>query len=298
MTIAALYVMNHKELNTEKLLNLAEQIRKKAGFFTTMQSHTRYTTAAALDVNFEQPEDRVDTLFHLYDELKNAKFSSGVYTYLAASIILTNEKKDMTSEQIIQRAKVIYDGMKVEHPFLTGSSDYPLAVMLAYEDQPDIIQQMEDFYENLSENGFQKGNDLQFLSHILTLNTKSNAGNPVSRAATVSDEFRQAGIRPKGMYYPIIGMLALLPREEFKMYEITNLYDQLNAQKAFKWQKDMNLIMAVAFYVNYKLEHHSLPETSLYTTLEMLLQAQQAVMIATIASTTAAVHASDNSSNN
>jgi len=54
--------------------------------------------------------------------------------------------------------------------------------------------------------------------------------------------------------------------------------------------------MAVSFYVNNKLEHNSLPEAGLHTTLETLLQAQQAVMIATITDTASAANSSSDSS--
>ncbi|MFB4165728.1 hypothetical protein ACE1TI_18480 [Alteribacillus sp. JSM 102045] len=55
----------------------------------------------------------------------------------------------------------------------------------------------------------------------------------------------------------------------------------------------MNVMMAVSFYVNERIEQTGLAETSLL--LESILQAQQAVMIATV---TASAAASTNSSNN
>ncbi|MGJ9458253.1 hypothetical protein [Oceanobacillus sp. CF4.6] len=63
--------------------------------------------------------------------------------------------------------------------------------------------------------------------------------------------------------------------------------------EGFKWQKDMNLIMAIDLYVSGKLDNNSVAEASIHTTLETILQTQQAVMVATLASTTAA-----NNSNN
>ncbi|MFC4023492.1 DUF4003 family protein [Oceanobacillus longus] len=293
MTIASMYAMNHKTLNIEKFLQIADCIKEQAGFFSALKSYSRFTTAASLDVKFEDPESQIDALFHLYDGFKEAKFKSGVYTYLAATIALTNPNNNLKQEDIIDRTKEIYDGMKKEHLFLTGASDYPLAVLLAYEQQSDIIQRMENFYHELNKNGFWKGNDLQFLSHILTLDSESSDGDLINRSVSVMDTLKKAGIRTKQMYYPVIGMLALLPQDEFDMTEITKMYDSLNKKKGFKWQKDMNLIMAIALYVSGKLDNNSVAQASIHTTLETILQAQQAVMVATLASTTAA-----NNSNN
>ncbi|MDO6450128.1 DUF4003 family protein [Oceanobacillus profundus] len=297
MAIASIYVMSKKEFHFDAFLQLADRIKARAGFFSPMKSTSRFTTAATLDIKFDRPENQINNLFILYDKLRKAKFSSGVYTYLAASTLLTHIDYRNNEEQMIARAKEIYDGMKQEHPFLTSASDYPLAVLLAYENHNDIIEQMERYYESLSKNGFRKGNDLQFLSHILSLDTNTSADRLVSRTTTIMDSFRDAGIRPKPMYYPIIGMLSLLPEEQFQMHGISQMFDQLNNEKSFRWQKDMNLITAVSFYVNEKIDNKSLAATTLQTTLESILQAQQAVMIATIASTTAATNAANNSTN-
>ncbi|WP_087973687.1 DUF4003 family protein [Oceanobacillus rekensis] len=295
MTIASMYTMNNKELHIDKMLRIADRIKEQAGLFSALKSYSRFTTAASLDVKFDDPENQIDALFRIYEGFKNAKFKSGVFTYLAATIALTNTDSILTQEEVINRTKEIYDGMKQEHLILTGANDYPLAVLLANEQQSNIIQRMEQFYNELNENGFWKGNELQFLSHILTLDNQSSTGDLVNRSVTVMDTFKKAGIRTKRMYYPIIGMLALLPQDEFNMTEINQTYDSLNSKKGFKWQKDMNLIMAVALYVSEKLDNHDALEASIHTTLETILQAQQAVMVATIASTTAATNSSNGS---
>ncbi|PAV31432.1 hypothetical protein CIL05_01900 [Virgibacillus profundi] len=297
MTITSLYVMNNKKLNPEQLLQLADKIKSRASLFSSMRSYSRFTTAAMLYVNFENPQKEISTLFSLYGQFKKAKFKSGVYTYIAASILLTNKDKELQSDQIIAKAKDIYEGMKSEHIFLTGTSDYPLAALLAFEEQSDIIQHIEKFYDELAKNGFRKGNDLQFLSHILSLSKEANVQDLISRSIRVSDDFKAYGMKPKSKYYPVIGMLALLPQKDVNMNEISAMYEQLNEEKHFKWQKDLNVTMAVSFYVNEKSEHSGLADASIRTTLEMILQAQQAVMISTIAATTAAANSNNGGGN-
>ncbi|RDW22326.1 hypothetical protein CWR48_01060 [Oceanobacillus arenosus] len=294
MCIASLYVIGNKNLNMERLLQIADTIKRNAGFFSSMQSYSRFTTAAMLDVNFEDPEAQVPMLFDLYERCKAAKFPSGTYTYIAASIILKNQEKQGNPDSIIMKAKEIYDGMKKEHLFLTDASDYPLATLLAYENRDDIIQQIENYYEKLNNQGFRKGNDLQFMSHILSLDNHTNDQGLVTRSTYVADEFQRIGIKRKPGYYPVIAMLALLPQEEFDMDAIFTMYEALNQEKYFRWQKDMNLIMAVSFFVSKKLGHDELAETRIITTLETIIQAQQAVMISTITASTIAASSNNN----
>ncbi|WP_339213068.1 DUF4003 family protein [Ornithinibacillus sp. FSL M8-0202] len=280
MTISSIYVLNQETLDVDRFLQLADAIKKNAGLFSSIRSHPRFTTAAMLDVKLERPEDKVDQLHVLYDLFRKARFGSSVFTYIAATIL---------------HAKEIYDDMKREHAFLTTSSDYPMATILALENRTGIIQHIEDFYNELPKHGFRKGNDLQFLSHILALNTAAPKHVLISRVIHVMDSFVQAHIKAKQMYYPIIGMLALLPPEEYDIRPLLSLYEELNSEKEFKWYKDINLILAASFFMNEKIDKNGLAETSLNTILEAILQAQQAVMIATVTATAAA--SSNNSGN-
>ncbi|MFB4165727.1 DUF4003 family protein [Alteribacillus sp. JSM 102045] len=165
----------------------------------------------------ETPEAKITELFKLYKTFRNATFKSGVNTYLAASTLLTQDHSDLDTKKIVGKTSDIYEGMKKEHPFLTGTSDYPLAVLLALEKRPGMIEHIERFYKQLSKNGFSKGNDLQFLSHILSLSSQENHQTLVQRAVDVFHAFKQERIKPKTMYYPVIGMLALLPSDLFEM---------------------------------------------------------------------------------
>ncbi|MBS4218085.1 DUF4003 domain-containing protein [Bacillus sp. FJAT-49711] len=287
MMIAALYAMNRKNFQFDRFFTIAEKIKSRAGYFSYMRSESRYTAAAILEVNYDDPESKVSSLFELYEEMIKEKFNRGIFTYVSASVLL-QIAGDHDYHSLILKARETYDAMKKEHPFLTSAEDYPLSVLLASEKSEDIIQRNEYFYNKLNQNGFYKGNNLQFLSHILSLNNEEPETSILSRAIFVFDSFKDKGIKQKVMYYPVMGMLALLPEDEINMDIITSVFDRLNQEKHFKWQKDINLILAVSFYVKDKLKQPGLTETSLYTTIETILQAQQAAMAASVAAAGAA----------
>lgn len=91
----------------------------------------------------------------------------------------------------------------------------------------------------------------------------------------------------KAMYYPIIGLLALFEKPETEIEIIHEVVKQLNADKLFKWQKDINVMLAVNLVISEKLKDSRLVETGIYTTIETIIQAQQVPMLAVIASTSA-----------
>ncbi|MFD1707641.1 DUF4003 family protein [Siminovitchia sediminis] len=283
MTAASFYAMNEKPFDISRYWNLAESIKKQAGLFSLIRSESRYITAAMLDVSFDQPETMIPVFFSAYDDLIDAKFQRSIFTYIAAAVLMkqTGSEPD-TYRPAIQKAKQIYDGMKKEHRIITSAEDYPLAVLLASKGPGNVIERNERFYEHLNRFGFQKGNHLQMLSHILTLDEENHPDVLINRTIQVFDSFKEAGIKQKTLFYPIMGMLAMIPPSELDMKHVAWIYEQLNQTKPFKWQKDLNTTLAASFFVKDRLENSSLIETSLNTTIETILQAQQAAVTAAI----------------
>lgn len=288
MTIAATYAMHDKSFQYERFYSIAEAIQKQAGLFSYLKSSLRYTIAVTIDLHFEQPLEKVPELFNVYDDLINHKFKRDSFTYISAAILLTNVA-DAT--ETIHQAKSIYETMRKEHPFLTSSSDYPLAVLLALEAE-DAYERTESFYQKLNQNGFSRGNDLQLLSHILSLDSEKDVHELISQTTLIYDAFKEIGIRRKTTYYPITGMLALIPSAHLDIQAVRQIYDKLNKQKPFRWQKDLNFMLAASFFISEHMEESNVAEVSLFTTLEAALQVQQAILISSV------VAASASSSNN
>lgn len=283
MAIAASYVMNEKTFDLERFLGTAEAIKSTASLFSAMRSQSRFMVAAMLDVHCEQPSESAEDLFSIYQACIKAGFSRGAYSFLCAAILLTQrDLKKADYAAVIEQAKAIHRQMKKEHAFLTSAEDYPLAVLLACQSDEDAIKRTEYFYDELSEKGFRRGNDLQFASHILGLALDTDASILSDRMAACLDQFKLSRLKPKPRHYPLLAMLAFLPPDQLNTDEIRRMHEELGRIKSFKWQKDMNLMFAASFFAKSKLEHSQLAETSLFTTLEAILQAQQAAIAASV----------------
>ncbi|MEH7883791.1 DUF4003 family protein [Bacillus sp. JJ1609] len=282
MMVASLYISNNRSFDIERYNDVAEYIKNQSGLFSPLRSQSRFTFAAMLDTRFDNPKEMFTHFIAAYDELVSAGFSRNIFTYIAALLLITTDAKDLGS--LSERARSIYKRMSEEHLFLTGHSDYPLAVMLAQSDRQtdELIFHMEDLYSKLSQNGFRKGNDLQSMSHILSLHENGSVDDLVAKSAEIFDRLKKEGIKPKSMFYPQIALLTFIENGIDNLTEIREIWEQLNAEKPFKWKKDINFMMAVTFVVSDKIENSSLLQTSLSTTIETLIQAQQAASIAAI----------------
>ncbi|TYS14434.1 DUF4003 domain-containing protein [Rossellomorea vietnamensis] len=293
MMAASLYVTSEREFDLDRFQKLSDFIKNEAGIFSTLKSQLRFTIAAMLDTRFSNPEGAFADFSKSYEALIEKGFNRGVYSYIAAMVLCSHEDK-ADSASLAMR---IFKKMREEHFFLTGQSDYPLAMLLSERNQEidSLIVRIEDFYNTLDQKGFRKGNDLQSMSHILSLHENPDPNELISRCTTLFDRMRQLGIKPKANLYPQLAVLSFLSDSEDHLFAIKDIWETLNAEKQFKWHKDINFMMAVSFYISDKIEHSSLVETSLYTTIETLIQAQQAASFAAISGAAGASSTTDGS---
>lgn len=281
MVVASFYIMNEKEFSLERLIYISEHIKKNVGLFSTLRSPQRFTTAAMLDIRYENSTEKFAQYVEVYERFVKGGFQRGAFTYISALTALEIEN----TEALIERSKAVHKAMKKEHFFLTGTRDYPLAVLLAQLDDPidEMMEKIAYFYRGLNDSGFKRGNDLQFLSHILSLQKEVDGSLLVERCDRLKEQFKLAGRKIKPSYYPVIGLLAILENSEKEVANVMSLSDRLNKEKRFKWHKDLNFLMSVNFVVKEQIDDTSLMSTGIQTTVEAIIQAQQAAMVAVMA---------------
>ena len=154
-------------------------------------------------------------------------FSRSIFTYLAAAVLLTEENEQHGAH--IQRSMQVYKRMKKDHLFLTSTNDYPLAVLLAgqSENVDTLMDRVERLYQKLATAGLHKGNDLQFLSHILSLKKDVREELLVAKCTNIWNLLKQEKIKVKQMHYPAIGLLALLEDGEKEIHSIRAFIEKL-----------------------------------------------------------------------
>ncbi|WP_404332414.1 DUF4003 family protein [Mesobacillus maritimus] len=289
MLIAAMYVTNSKEFQLERFLELADYIKNEVGLFSQLRSTHRFTVAATLETTTGNPKENFSHFLDIYQKLIKNGYSRAIYSYIAAGTLLKIDPHRV--EEYVQKTVDVYRGMKEHHPFLTNSGDYPLASILAAssdKNKEEMILHVEDHYYALKKIGFTIGNDLQFLSHILALNEDQNPDESAEKCLEVKTLLEKANFKSKKIYYPYIGMLSYLDQVESEIPQLYAIYDDLNNDRLFKWNKDINFMLSVLFLMSDKALLTDAATTGLNTTIEVLLQAQQAAMTASITAAAAA----------
>lgn len=295
MLVSSMYVANNRPFDLQQFLRISEHIKSSVDAFNTLRTSQRYSIAAMLDIRFDHAEDVFQSYLDLYENLVKGGFKRGMFSYIAAGVIFTGNTAPTEYDGLIEKAQSIYKAMRKEHMFLTSQNDYPLAVLLASRNEKihSLMEHIEGFYHQLETQGFRKGNDLQFLSHILSLDPEGDRNLLSNRCRQIFEKLSQLGKKPKTMNYPTLGMLALCDQNQLDLQKVIQLTERLNSEKDFKWQKDINLMLAVHLFMSEITEDPTISNTGMMTTIEIIMQAQQAAMIASMAAISAASSSSN-----
>jgi hypothetical protein len=294
LTITSYYVTSEREFDAESLSRVMDALKSKSGWLSPLRGNLLPMMAAFIDQPGADIDKEVNRLFAKQQVLKGLGFRNTIHSYLAA-LLLTNDINLYENEG--RQAKKLYDAIKKQHFFLTSDDDYAYAVLLGKRgaDPIEHAKSMRVYYDALRTEGFRSGNELQWLSQVMTYIQINFEPSLVARAAEVLTHFkRNTKVRP--VHYPMIGFLTVFGIDDQELKNIVDLTHSLEESKPFKWNREMALSIAIG-YIMYKLtESAEEASVSLATSVGLIIQAQQAVMAATIAAMVASSSAS--SSNN
>lgn len=276
IAVANFYVVQGQDFNEKAHMDSSKIIKKNESWTSPLKSHMHHIAAAFLTLNEEGAEQGLKQLNARQEELNGVGFRRSPYTYLAALI--------MQNAGEAERAKVLYDEMRQHHKFLTSNEDIPYAVLLGRQ-EGDIHERaatMNAYYKDLREHGFYMGNDLQWLSQIMTFNSAAYHPEIVGRVVAIRDFFQNEKIKIRGTQYPVLGILAVAEANGQMLKNIIEATRQLEKTKSFKWYKDLAFTTAVQFEMKDLAGSQDVSAVAFSTSLEMLMQAQQAAMFSSI----------------
>ena len=264
-----------------------EIIKKNEGWTSPLRSHLLHIAAAFMVIKEEDVGNSLKLINQNQKELNNAGFWKTSYTYLAALLMKKPEEAE--------RTRKLYEEMKKHHKFLTSNEDIPYAALLASRegDLEERATTMNMYYRDLREQGFTMGNDLQWLSQIMTFDSPAYDPEMVGRVLAIHQFFKEEKIKIRTAQYPILGFLAVTRVDGEALRGIASNTRELEKHKIFRWYKDMAFSTAVQQAMTDSIDAQDIAAMTFSTSLETLMQAQQAAMMVSM---NAAIISSTNNS--
>ena len=290
---ALTYTLNNRNFDKENIEDLRAHIKKTTGVFSNYRGTSKIILSALLSCQYDNPKLEFDKILNYDKRMRTAGFKNSMYLPIANYALLATCREELVDIRI-KKAIEIYSEMKKNHPWLTGADDQPLSILLANSDTTVniIIDNMEECYKLLNENGFGKNNGLQFLSHILGFRQEENKVK-VLRCKEIFDKLKENKMKVYSSGYAIIGFLSILGDKGYDAVDqVIEVVKILKSTKKYKWlTKETHLYTAAALvsdvYID-NMKNKQEIQTSIGISIEALIAAQTVATIV-VASSAAAV---------
>ncbi len=289
LAVTNIYLARGKNFDATAHNEAVQVIKKNEGWASPLRSHLLHIAAAFMVVEDEPVENTLKLVNHSQQALNDAGFWKTSYTYLAALLMKNPEQAE--------HARVLYQEMKKHHKFLTSNEDIPYAVLLGNREGSieERAATMNRYYKDLREQGFSMGNDLQWLSQVMTFESPAYKPEMVGKVLAIQQFFKNEKIKIKYTQYPVLGFLAVTGVDGNALSDIVSNTQELENHKIFRWYKDVAFSTAVQQTMVSHIETQDVASVAFQTSLEMLMQAQQAAMMISI---NAAIISTTNHSSN
>ena len=296
--VALLYTQEGKSVDCEMVRDCHNLIKQSTGPFSTFRGNMALCVAAMLSLS-PNPQRLFEETLQVYDLLKHAKFYASDFLVVAAFEI-AKQSAPAGFENIVNRAREFYNGMKARNFFLTGQDDYIFSAMLGLADL-DVMagtERMEQIYDRMKSEFWDK-NSVQTLSQVLVLGGFDDSAD---RILALRNALREQKIKLDKTYtLSSLGVLSLLPVEiDTIVRDIGVAQDYLRTQKGFgslSVSTQELLLYAVAIVANEYAQNmkDGILTATLSTSITNIIIAQHVAMVAAISASTAGAAASSSS---
>jgi hypothetical protein len=215
----------------------------------------------------------------------------GTHPFLAALLLVLDADGGSVRWDKIKLMKRIVDRWADDHRFLTGVDDYPMAAMHAARgaDPERLGMEVEEIYKALRRAKFSMGNQLQLVSHLMMFSGQGPLVN-AERFCRMAAALKENGQRVWQSQYDEVALLVLSGVGVDEAAERVVAYrDRLRAVKP-RPQASIAFSIAAGMVLAEEGERAATltgPEAAAnLRSVQAIIEAQQAAMVACIAATT------------
>lgn len=282
--IALVAMQKNRSIDVERIKQAQQVIKNETGVFSEMRAHN-YILSALISLE----SNTVESVFHEIQRcegvLKAAGFKNS-QNLIFASFALYRCSEHADIVELSQKAFRLYKEMQTNHPWLTNTDDYSMSIMIAYSNIP--LEKCETIYQQLTQVGFSKSNELQALSHILSFSDRTMY-EVVNRCLALKEAVKANKLNTYSGKYSVYGIVSLIsledPSIENKWIEAIQM---MKGQKIYKWiDRDFVMLLASFLVSDIWLQDDHLNAVVATTAIESIIAAQMAAIM--MATTTAVV---------
>lgn len=292
--------MRNQRVDTDRINLALDIIKKNTSMFSNFRGINKLTTA--ITISFEDDmESSLRDIISIYEKLKD-KFFTNEYLVMAAQVIF-NARYRVNIDDAIINTRLAYDYMKKHHRFLTGQEDIANAAIIATTSSnlEETFNEIEESYQYLKDNRISYSNNIQSLSHILSLINLPSM-QKCNEVLEMNSILKEKKVPLKDYFIPMLGIITFLTdNKEAFAEKIADTSMSLKKEKGFGnfalGSNFRNMIAATLVSIDYlDTIDENIKENIISNTNNIALTVAIAMQTAVIVSSAAAASAAAASS--
>ncbi len=297
---AMVYATKDRKVNTDKLHEIKKYIKDETKWTSYFRGTNEFILATLISLEDNYMSFFKDTS-ELYERMVQNGLKRSTQLPLAAYTIVKETTREEWNEKL-NRMKDFYSKMKENHFWLTSADDYVFAAVLSSTDLnvSDTSKNMEYCYNYLNREGFYKGNDLQTLSHILSIG-EEGVDEKCSKAVSLYKKLKEKDCKLQYSGLATLGLLALVASDVNKITdEIKEVYDYIYSKESYGFwslDKSMRNILAATIVSDFYVDEikRGVLQVALGNSISAIIIAQQQAAVAAACAASAAAASSASS---
>lgn len=293
MLCAMLYTNEERMLDTNRIKEMRDYIKKNTSIFSSFKGTTLPIIATILSLD-ENPESLFTKTQMIYDKMKQHNFRGSEYLTISAMQV-AKIKTEFEYDSVINHMEEFYHRLRKVHPFLTSKDDYIYVAMVAMTDiDLELAIRRVVTIEDRLRPTLGGGNDMQALALVLLL-----ADNDDELCSKVLELYKCLKDKKYKLRYngtmSTLGVLAMTSNDmNLIAEELVNGAEYLIGKKGFgvfsisKVQRAMFSANFVALQYVGDMKNNLLEGTISNNITNIIIAQQMATIAATMAATSAA----------
>jgi hypothetical protein len=272
------------EDNIKKINEIKQFIKNNSPWYSYFRGRANIHLLSSILINESLYKSLFNDIFGIYPQLKPATtFGSPFLLYSSFVIAKGDEKKDV----LISKTINYYKAIRNKHSFITSPYDIVSASFLASFDQFQNIDEIEECYNNLRNEGFSTSSGTYSLAQILMLNKNEypSATNWRLIARETRSMYHHLRERKTKVNYYALPLLGLAPLIDMsnktlasEIVEVSNYLAEFKDVFGFwKCSKANRTLIAIALCYSYYFETRSINHPVM--TNQLLLKIMMASII-------------------
>lgn len=291
--MAALMCPGSPDSVAQSIRDVAEELRKRAGWFGELNGSLRFIVAAMLVQNGDSANAFMDESERVRKLFREAKIRRGGSYEVIAVLILRGNAKTEPELGTVRRLQAIHEEMSKHQWWLTDVGDIPACAILTARPQSpaEIAQEAEDIYQALVQEGFKKGNPLQAAANLLCL-ANQGPDHIAARFRSLAEAFGQQGTAIWKNEYDELAILSFLQQPASHVVDEVLYAQERISQLSPKPGRSLafNLASSIAFtkLAQAECQVDSVTDAKAMIDMQAIINAQQAAIAAATAASVAA----------